>query len=64
MPIPSMSLQTSSSSEAKGASNSGFDNSGFNVNFGGAGGVTTGALPSWVWIAVAAGAAWWLIKRR
>lgn len=60
------SLETSSSSSAYGQAQSAFDNAGFVVNFGGKGGVTTGAAPSWVWAALAAvaGIGLWLVARR
>lgn len=65
-PTAGYSLQTSSSSSAAGTSNSGFDNSGFVVNFGGAGGVSTasGAMPSWLWPVLAVGVALWFLKGR
>lgn len=63
-PSAGYSLETSSSSSATGQSRSGFDNSGFVVNFGGTGGVTTGQVVSpYVWLAVAAGVAWVLLRK-
>lgn len=65
-PTAGYSLETSSSSSASGQSRSGFDNSGFVVNFGGKGGVTTAAAegaPAWVWVALLAGALWLFTKK-
>lgn len=60
--VPSLPpLQLSSSSDAKGSAQSGFDNSGFNVNFG-AGSV--GGLPTWAMLAAAGAVAWMLLRKR
>ncbi len=60
--VPLPPLQLSTKSEAKGASSAGFDNSGFVVNFGGANSV--GGLPQWAVLALLAGGAWWLTRKR
>ncbi len=66
MAMPNMSLSSNSSSEARGTSNSGFDNSGFVVNFGGSNSVggLMGGLPEWFPMVAIAAAAFWLIKKR
>lgn len=64
-PAGGYDITSSSSSAADGRSVAGFDNSGFNVNFGGKGGVTTGAaVPPLVWVAIAGVAAWLLWRNR
>lgn len=61
--MPNMSLSSQSASEAKGTSNSGFDNSGFVVNFGGSNSIG-GGMPQWAMYAALIGAALWLFKRK
>lgn len=64
MAVPGYSLSTSSTATSGVDGSTGFNNSGFNVNFGGAGGVATGAaVPSYVWIALAGVAAWVLLRK-
>ena len=60
------SASNQQSTSASGASNSGFDNSGFVVNYGGGVSTASGGLgvPSWVWIAAAVVAVVWIAKRK
>lgn len=60
------SASNQQSSAATGTSNSGFDNSGFVVNFGNGNSTAkdAGGIPTWVLAAVAIGAVLWLTRKR
>lgn len=59
------SLETHSGTSAAATTNAASNNSGFAVNFGGQQSATSGAaIPPWVYVAAAIGAALWLYKRK
>lgn len=60
------SLDTKSGTSAAATSNTGVDNSGWNVNFGSGrqSSVAGQAVPSWVYAAAAVGAVLWMLKRK
>lgn len=64
--IPNLSLQASSSSDAKAQTSAAFDHSGFVVNYGGAvaAGGAPASVPTWLLVAAAIGGAWWLLKHK
>lgn len=62
--VPGYSLNTKSGGTASNDSKSAFDSSGWNINFGQGTFAAGGAVPQWVWIAAAVGAAVWIIKRK
>jgi hypothetical protein len=61
--MPTGGLSSSSSSAAHGTSTSGFDNSGFVVNFG-SGALVPTTTPTWIVVAAIIGAVWLLHRKR